>query len=35
MTKGKENKLRHGSMSYGGKSPVFDFSVLYLLPDSE
>jgi len=24
-----------GSMSYGGKSPVLDFSVLYLLPDSE
>jgi len=24
-----------GSMSYGGKSPVSGFSVLYLLPDSE
>ena len=24
-----------GSMSYGGKSPVSEFSVLYLLPDSE
>ena len=35
LSLGQQAYAPAGSMSYGGKSPVFDFSVLYLLPDSE
>jgi len=35
LSLGQQAYAPAGSISYGGKSPVFEFSALYLLPDSE